>query len=74
MRAKSSLASVTSWGRRLYWGSKAVWRVIRHSGFEIEDLIEIYAPEGGTTPYPFVNATWARSWPSEEVWKARKWL
>jgi hypothetical protein len=49
-------------------------RLLRASGFEIEDLIEIYAPEGGTTPYPFVNATWARSWPSEEVWKARKWL
>jgi len=49
-------------------------RLLRKSGFEIEDLIEIYAPEGGTTPYPFVNATWARSWPSEEVWKARKWL
>ena len=49
-------------------------RLLRKSGFEIEDLIEIYAPEGGTTSYPFVNATWARSWPSEEVWKARKWL
>jgi SAM-dependent methyltransferase len=49
-------------------------RLLRHSGFEIEDLIEVYAPEDGSTRYPFVNAAWASRWPSEEVWKTRKWL
>ncbi len=47
-------------------------RLLRKSGFEIEDLIEIQAPEAGTTRYPFVTLEWARQWPSEEVWKARK--
>jgi len=49
-------------------------RLLRRNGFEIEDLIEIYAPEGGTAHYPFVDLAWARSWPCEEVWKARKWM
>ncbi|HEX3478383.1 MAG TPA: methyltransferase domain-containing protein [Kofleriaceae bacterium] len=49
-------------------------RLLRRSGFEIEDLIEVYAPEGGTTRHPFVTAAWANRWPSEEIWKARKWL
>jgi SAM-dependent methyltransferase len=42
------------------------------NGFQVEDLIEIRAPEGATTRYPWVSAEWARRWPSEEVWKARK--
>ncbi len=49
-------------------------RLLRRTGFELEDMIEVYAPEGGTTRYPFVDLSWARSWPCEEVWKARKWL
>ncbi len=47
-------------------------RLLRKSGFEIEDLIEIQAPEGATTKYPWVDPVWARRWPTEEVWKARK--
>jgi len=47
-------------------------RLLRRSGFEIEDLIEIQAPEAGTTRYPFVTVEWARQWPSEEIWKARR--
>jgi hypothetical protein len=35
-------------------------------------LIELRAPEGATTRFPYVNSEWARRWPSEEVWKARK--
>lgn len=49
-------------------------RLLRRSGFEIEDLIEVYAREGATTRYPFVDSAWASRWPCEEVWKARKWL
>ncbi|MGZ4110294.1 MAG: class I SAM-dependent methyltransferase [Actinomycetota bacterium] len=47
-------------------------RLLRGSGFEIEDLVEIRAPEGATTPYGWVSSEWARRWPSEEAWKARK--
>lgn len=47
-------------------------RLLRRSGFDVEDLIEVYPPEGAATRYPFVDLAWARRWPSEEVWKARK--
>jgi SAM-dependent methyltransferase len=47
-------------------------RVLRRSGFEIEDLIEVQAPEGATTRFPYHSPEWARQWPSEEIWKARR--
>jgi SAM-dependent methyltransferase len=47
-------------------------RLFRRNGFEIEDLIEVQAPEAGTTRYPYVTLQWARQWPSEEVWKVRR--
>lgn len=47
-------------------------RLLRANEFEVEDLVELQAPEGATTSYPFVTADWAHRWPSEEVWKARK--
>jgi SAM-dependent methyltransferase len=47
-------------------------RLLRSHGFEVEDLIEIQPPEGSTTRYPYVSLEWARRWPSEDVWKARK--
>jgi SAM-dependent methyltransferase len=47
-------------------------RLLRRSGFEIEDLVEIRPAADAKTTYPFVTLEWARQWPSEEVWKARK--
>jgi SAM-dependent methyltransferase len=47
-------------------------RLLRHSGFEIEDLIEIRPSATATTIFPYVTLDWARQWPCEEVWKARK--
>lgn len=47
-------------------------RLLHASGFEVEDLIEIQAPPGATTRHAYVPAGWARRWPSEEIWKARK--
>jgi len=47
-------------------------RLLRESGFEIEDLIEIQAPEGATTRHPYFTPEWAHQWPTEEVWKARR--
>jgi SAM-dependent methyltransferase len=47
-------------------------RILRESGFEVEDLIEVQAPAEGVTDSPYVTYDWARRWPGEEVWKARK--
>jgi SAM-dependent methyltransferase len=47
-------------------------RLLRRSGFEVEDLIEVRPAAGAISRYPFVTVEWARRWPCEEVWKARK--
>ena len=47
-------------------------RLLRRSGFAVEDLIELRAPEGATTRYPSFSAEWGRRWPTEEVWVARR--
>jgi SAM-dependent methyltransferase len=47
-------------------------RLLRRTGFTIEDLIEVQAPEGATTRYTHVDSEWAHRWPSEEIWKARR--
>jgi SAM-dependent methyltransferase len=46
--------------------------LLRGSGFEIEELIEVRPPDGSTTRYPFVTLDWAQRWPCEEVWKVRR--
>ena len=47
-------------------------RLLRANGFEVEDLVEIQVPEGATTTYEWMSTEWARQWPCEEAWKARK--
>jgi SAM-dependent methyltransferase len=47
-------------------------RLLRSCGFAVEGLVEVQAPEGATTRHPYVTGEWARRWPSEEVWFARK--
>ena len=47
-------------------------RLLVRSGFEVEALVEVRPPETATTRYPFVTLEWARRWPCEEVWKARR--
>lgn len=49
-------------------------RLLRSSGFEIEDLIEIQAPNEGADAHahPSIPLEWARRWPSAEAWKVRK--
>jgi SAM-dependent methyltransferase len=48
-------------------------RLLRANSFEIEALFEIQAPEGADAPAALdVTAEWARRWPTEEIWKARK--
>lgn len=49
-------------------------RLLREHGFEVERLVELQAPpDAADSPrYSYVTADWARNWPSEEVWIARK--
>jgi SAM-dependent methyltransferase len=48
-------------------------RVLRANGFDIENLVELYPAEHATaTTFPYATNAWARQWPSEEVWIARK--
>jgi SAM-dependent methyltransferase len=46
--------------------------LLHDSGFEVEGLTEIRPPAGSTTKYDFVTLEWARQWPCEEIWRARK--
>ncbi|HET7030123.1 MAG TPA: class I SAM-dependent methyltransferase [Candidatus Limnocylindrales bacterium] len=46
--------------------------LLRENGLEVERLAELYPTEGATTDFPYVTPEWARQWPSEEVWVARK--
>jgi SAM-dependent methyltransferase len=46
--------------------------LLRASGFEVEALIELRPAEDATSRFPFVRLDWARRWPCEEIWKARR--
>jgi SAM-dependent methyltransferase len=59
-------------GIEFHLGHGEMIRLLRASGFEIEDLFELYPVAGSTTRYPFVDVEWATRWPTEEVWVARK--
>jgi hypothetical protein len=49
-------------------------RVLGEKGFVVEALHERLAPDSTTDHeyYDFVPADWARRWPAEEIWVARK--
>lgn len=47
-------------------------RLLRDAGFEILDLLELRPPASASTAYDVVTVEWARDWPAEEVWRARK--
>jgi SAM-dependent methyltransferase len=49
-------------------------RVLRSNGFEVLELIELQAPADAVDHpyYDYVSADWARKWPAEEIWRARK--
>lgn len=46
--------------------------LLRKNRFVVEKLLEIGAPENGVSRYEWADAEWAQSWPTEEVWFARK--
>jgi len=47
-------------------------RLLRRSGFEVEDLVELRPAPDATSEYRYTTLEWSRNWPCEEVWKARK--
>ena len=48
-------------------------RLLRETGFEVEALHELRAPEGDDDEVRyFVRRGWARQWPCEDVWVARR--
>lgn len=61
-------------GVEWHLGHGDMFRLLREAGFEVDGLWELQAPESATDHeyYDFVPAEWARKWPSEEIWKARK--
>ena len=54
-------------------GHGDLFAVLLAAGFEVVDYKELYAPEGATDHrYYDSNAEWAKKWPWEEIWRARK--
>ena len=48
-------------------------RLLRANGFEVLDLIEIQAPPGAKGGrFDLVDPEWARKWPAEQIWRARR--
>jgi SAM-dependent methyltransferase len=48
-------------------------RLFRRSGLAVEELREIEPPEGAVSTYRTEEETaWARRWPMEQIWRARK--
>jgi SAM-dependent methyltransferase len=48
--------------------------LLREQGFTVEALHELRAPPGSETHsyYDYVSVEWARTWPCEDLWVARK--
>jgi SAM-dependent methyltransferase len=61
-------------GVEFHLGHGDMLRVLRDTGFEVDALVELFARKGAKTHeyYEFVTADWARNWPAEEIWAARK--
>jgi SAM-dependent methyltransferase len=47
-------------------------RLLRATGFLLEDLIETRPPPRAKPRFEFASTAWSRRWPSEEIWVARK--
>jgi SAM-dependent methyltransferase len=61
-------------GVEYHLGHGDMLRLLRDTGFDVLGLWELRAPKRATDHefYDFVPAEWARRWPAEEIWKARK--
>ena len=47
-------------------------RLLRRCGMQVENLLELQPPRGAKASHPLATLAWARQWPCEEVWIARK--
>ena len=47
-------------------------RLLRASGFVVDDLIEVQPDPGAKPRFDFASVEWARRWPSEEIWVTHK--
>lgn len=61
-------------GVEFHPGTGDLFRMLRRAGLDVLDIVEVYAPDGAQDHprYSYVPAEWARRWPSEEIWRARK--
>ncbi len=50
------------------------FKLLRDTGFEVVDFREIFAPADAVDHpyYKWTPVEWARKWPNEEIWRARK--
>ncbi len=54
-------------------GHGDLFKLLRDSGFDVLDLIELYAPaDAEDATFYHSDPVWAKKWPWEEIWKARK--
>jgi len=55
-------------------GAGDMVQLLRQMGFELLNLIELFAPDEAVDHpyYTGFSADWARRWPAEEIWRARK--
>jgi SAM-dependent methyltransferase len=51
-----------------------MFQLLRDSGFEVVDFRELFAPPDAEDHpyYSSAPAEWAKKWPAEEIWRARK--
>ncbi len=61
-------------GVEFHLGHGDLVRLLRRVGFEILDLVELFAPATAVDHdfYNHVPAAWAQRWPPEEIWRVRK--
>jgi SAM-dependent methyltransferase len=51
-----------------------LFQLLRETGYDLVDFRELYAPDDAVDHpyYKWVPAEWAKRWPAEEIWRARK--
>ena len=51
-----------------------MFQLLLKTGFDVVDFREIFAPDDAVNHpyYQWVPARWAKRWPSDEIWRARK--
>ena len=51
-----------------------MFQLLLKTGFDVVDFRELFAPDKAIDHryYSYVPAEWAKRWPCEEIWRARK--